>query len=264
MVTDFFFNSCTQTSNGLLVLPSYSLKCSSLIHSPVFQSDSFKLPSLSSNQNLLPQIYSQPMTCLIFYWQSWSHRKEFPHVPLYLDLSIYIAFHFLIVAELSMLLYKANDSTWALNPVPSLPLNDIASIISFSLCITMKLSFFTAHSHHHAIIGSLLYCKTPWKILSLFIIFTWYTPSVIEFLEITLSTLPKQILSKSLMTFKLPHKKKILFLIGHNFLTTFGTIDPVFLREIYFFLGCWKNVLFFFFFCCCLVFFFAISLPGCS
>lgn len=159
------------------MLPHYSLKFSSLIHSPIFQSDSFKLPSLSSNQHLLPQIYSQLMTCLIFYWQCWNHRKKFPHVPIYLDLSIHFAFHFLIVAELSMLLYKANDSTWDLNPVPSLLLNDSPFLLSLH---SMKLSFLTAHSHHRAIIGSFLYCKTPWKILSLLIIFIWYTPSVIE------------------------------------------------------------------------------------
>lgn len=158
------------------------------------------------------------MTCLIFYWQCWNHRKKFPHVPIYLDLSIHFAFHFLIVAELSMLLYKANDSTWALNPVPSLLLNDSPFLLSLH---SMKRSFLTAHSHHRAIIGSFLYCKTPWKILSLLIIFIWYTPSVIESLEITLSTLPKQILSKSLMTFKLPHKKQILISHWTQFLNIF-------------------------------------------
>lgn len=117
-----------------------------------------------------------------------------------------------------MLLYKTNDSTWALNPVPSLLLNDSPFLLSLH---SMKLSFLTAHSHHRAIIGSFLYCKTPWKILSLLIIFIWYMPSVIESLEITLSTLTKQILSKSLMTFKLPHKKQILISHWTQFLNIF-------------------------------------------
>lgn len=124
--------------------------------------------SLLFLQHLLPQIYSQLMTCFIFYWQSWSHRKEFPHAPTptctnLLALAMYVPSLFLAIDELSMLLYKANDSTWALNLVPSLLLIDIASKISLSLCFTMKLSFFTAHSYHHTIIGISLYCKTPWK-----------------------------------------------------------------------------------------------------
>ena len=45
---------------------------------------------------------------------------------------------FLTVDELSMLLYKVNDSSYALNPVPSLLLNDIAFAVSFYLCFTMK------------------------------------------------------------------------------------------------------------------------------
>lgn len=47
---------------------------------------------------------------------------------------------FLTVDELSMLLYKVNDSGCALNPVPSLLLNDSVSAISSYLCFTMKLS----------------------------------------------------------------------------------------------------------------------------
>lgn len=111
-----------------------------------FQSNSFKISSLSSIQHLFPQIYSQLMTCFIFYWQSWSHRREFPHTPtptctnLSGSVHIFLPSLFLTVDELSVLLYKANDSSCVLNPVPSLLLNDIASAVSSYLCFTMKLS----------------------------------------------------------------------------------------------------------------------------